>query len=81
MAQLDLGPVIRKAMQAQMDHFKEEIRTLCANAWQEGYRAGDYDASLKSNTIHTNPYLKENESGGTIVDGGSDSSSSGEGLG
>ena len=52
--ELDLGPIIKKAMQAQMDHFKEEIRVLRASAWQEGY-----DAALEFNKVHVNPYSEE----------------------
>jgi hypothetical protein len=61
---MDVNQVIKEAMQAQLDHFKEEIRILRAEAWNAGYDAGSYDASLESNTVHTNPYLKENETGG-----------------
>src|SRR4051812_26105216 len=61
---MDVNQVIKEAMQAQLDHFKEEIRILRAEAWKEGYAAGSYDERLESNTLHTNPYLKENDTGG-----------------
>lgn len=54
MAEIDLGPVIKKAMQAQMDHFKEELRILQEKAWEAGFRAAEEDPYGSKN-----PFSKE----------------------
>jgi hypothetical protein len=59
MAEIDLGPVIKKAMQAQLDHFKEEIRLLQEAAWDAGAKA-----ALESPLGFVNPFSKENDSSG-----------------
>lgn len=58
MVNLDLSEAIRKAMQGQMDHFKEELRILQELAWDQGYQAGkQHDPRLRS-TWKTNPHRK-----------------------
>jgi hypothetical protein len=59
MAELDLGPLLKRAVSAHLEMFKEEIRVLRADAWNQGYAAADSGSSES-----TNPYLKENDTGG-----------------
>lgn len=58
MATLDLGPMVRKVMQEQLEKFKEdfkeEIRILQDEAWKQGYLAAEFHKDKS-----TNPYRKE----------------------
>ncbi len=54
MVEIDLGPVLRKAIDAHLKEFKEEVQILRAEAWREGYEACENGEDISSN-----PYQKK----------------------
>ena len=66
MVNLDVNQVIRKAMQGQLEHFKEEfkeeLRILQEAAWEAGARAAEEDPYGCKN-----PYSKENDAGNQVL--------------
>lgn len=58
MANVDLGPIIKQAMSAQLEEFKEqfqeELRILQEAAWEAGAKAAEEDPYGCKN-----PYSKE----------------------